>query len=88
MREFTFSTKAECQLAYYSLTREDVLSVLRAGEVNFEESKIKDSPCQFYVVENRIKEMDLSVTFKFCDKLNTVRVMSFCIKQEQEACES
>ena len=38
----TFSTKAECQLVYYSLSKEDLLEVLEGGEVNFDLSeKIK-----------------------------------------------
>ena len=83
----TFSTKAECQLAYYSLAKEDVLSVLDDGEVNFEKSKTEKSPCQFYVVENTIKETELSVTFEFCDKANTVKVMGFSVKMEEEVCD-
>lgn len=79
----TFSTKAECQLVYYSLTKEDILSVLDDGDVNFEESETKKSPCQFYVIENRIKEMELSVSFEFCDKENTVKVMEFSIETEE-----
>ena len=34
----TFSAKSECQLVYYSLSKEDLLSVLEGGEVNFEKS--------------------------------------------------
>ena len=82
----TFSIKAECQLVYYSLTKEDILSVLDDGKVNFEKSKTEKSPCQFYVIENTIKEMDLSVTFQFCDTANTVKVMRLSVKMEEEAC--
>ena len=82
----TFSTKAECQLVYYSLSKEDLLEVLEAGEVNFEKSQTEKKPCQYYVVENTINEMELSVTFEFCDKVNTVKVMSFTAKMEEEVC--
>ena len=82
----TFSTKAECQLVYYSLSKEDLLEVLEDGEVNFEKSQTEKKPCQYYVVENMINEMELSVTFEFCDKVNTVKVMSFTAKMEEEVC--
>ena len=82
----TFSTKAECQLVYYSLSKEDLLEVLEGGQVNFEKSQTEKKPCQYYVVENTINEMELSVTFEFCDKVNTVKVMSFTDKTEEEVC--
>ena len=82
----TFSTKAECQLVYYSLSKEDLLEVLEGGEVNFEKSQTEKNPYQYYVVENMINEMELSVTFEFCDKVNTVKVMSFTAKMEEEVC--
>ena len=83
----TFSTKAECQLVYYSLSKEELLEVLEDGEVNFEKSQTEKKPCQYYVVENMINEMELSVTFEFCDKVNTVKVMSFTAKMEEEVCD-
>ena len=82
----TFSTKAECQLVYYSLSKEDLLEVLEGGEVNFEKSQTEKNPYQYYVVENTIKEMELSVTFEFCDKANTVKLMSFTANTEEEVC--
>ena len=82
----TFSTKAECQLVYYSLSKEDLLEVLEGGQVNFEKSQTEKKPCQYYIVENTINEMELSVTFEFCDKANTVKVMSFTAKTEEEVC--
>ena len=82
----TFSTKAECQLVYYSLSKEELLEVLEDGEVNFEKSQTEKKPCQYYVVENTINEMELSVTFEFCDKENTVKVMGFTAKTEEEVC--
>jgi len=83
----TFSTKAECQLVYYSLSKDDLLEVLEGGEVNFEKSQTEKRPCQYYVVENMINEMELSVTFEFCDKANTVKVMGFTDKTEKEVCD-
>jgi len=82
----TFSTKAECQLVYYSLSKEELLEVLEDGEVNFEKSQTEKKPCQYYVVENTINEMELSVTFEFCDKANTVKLMSFTANTEEEVC--
>lgn len=83
----TFTTKAECQLVYYNISKSDLLLVLADGEVNFELSEKDAEPCQYYVVENTVKGMPLSVRFELCyynDK--SVRVMSFEANNEQEVC--
>ena len=82
----TFSTKAECQLVYYSLSETELLSVLNGGEVNFEKSNTEKTPCQFYVVQNSLNKMDLVVNFKFCDNESTVEVMGFTVNSEMEVC--
>jgi len=83
-----FSTKAECQLVYYNMTKKDLLSVLEDGEVNFELSDEDGEPCQYFVIENSIKGNALSVTFELCyynDK--SVKVMSFTSNNEKETCD-
>jgi hypothetical protein len=82
-----FSTQAECQLVYYNLSKENLLSVLENGEVNFELSDEDGEPCQYFVIENSVKGNALSVTFELCyynDK--SVRVMKFTSNNEKEAC--
>ena len=84
-----FSTQAECQLVYYNLTKKDLLSVLEDGEVNFELSDEDGKPCQYYVIENSVKGIALSVTFELCyynDK--SVKVMKFTSNKQKEACVS
>ena len=83
----TFSTKSECQLVYYSLSKEELLSVLEGGEVNFEKSNTEKTPCQFYVIENNLNEKNLIVSFKFCDAESTVEVMGFTLNSELEVCD-
>ena len=83
-----FSTQAECQLVYYNLTKKDLLSVLEDGEVNFELSDEDGEPCQYYVIENSVKGIALSVTFELCyynDK--SVKVMNFTSNKEKGACD-
>jgi len=82
-----FSTLAECQLLYYNLTKEDLLSVLEDGEVNFELSDEDGEPCQYFVIENLVKGNTLLVTFELCyynDK--SVKVTKFTSNKENEAC--
>lgn len=113
----TFSSIAECQLkdycqlVNYCLSKEELLSVLNDGEVNFKQSKtltkfggfsnqisqalaVSSSPkikimssCKFYVVENTIKGEELSVTFEFCEQLNTVEVRRFEISTYDKICD-
>jgi hypothetical protein len=83
-----FSTKAECQLVYYNLTKEDLLSVLEDGEVNFELSNEDGEPCQYFVIENLVNGNALSVTFELCyynDK--SVKVLSFTNEMEKKVCD-
>ncbi|HJN64155.1 MAG: hypothetical protein QGG97_04895 [Flavobacteriales bacterium] len=82
----TFSTKAECQLVYYSLSKEDLLEVLEGGEVNFDLSEKDSEPCKYYVVENKINGMDFLVTFEFCNKEDAVKVIGFSSSMEDEVC--
>lgn len=81
-----FTDKADCQLAYYHLTREELLSVLQNGEVNFDRSDKKAKPCQYYVVENNVKSLHLSVTFEFCPKEESVRVMNLSVEGKEDSC--
>ena len=83
----SFTTIAECQLVYYNLTKDDLLTVLNKGEVNFDLSDKDGEPCQYYVVENTINGNDLSVKFELCYYNNkSVRVMTFTANKEEEVC--
>ena len=86
--DYEFSTQAECQLVYYNLTKEELLSVLEDGEVNFELSDEDGEPCQYFVIENLVKGNTLLVTFELCyynDK--SVKVMHFTYNNEKKTCE-
>ena len=83
----SFTTMAECQLVYYNLTKDDLLTVLNKGEVNFDLSDKDGEPCQYYVVENTINGNNLSVKFELCYYNNkSVRVMTFTANKEVEVC--
>ena len=84
----TFTSQAECQLVYYNIEKEELLEVLKGGEVNFDLSDEDGEPCQYFVVENIVHGNDLSVNFELCYYKNkSVKVMSFKIKNEQEVCD-
>lgn len=83
----SLSKKAECQLLYYSISQEELLSVLNEGKVDFEKSDTEKTPCQFYVVENSLNENSLVVDFKFCDTKSTVEVMGFTLNSESGVCD-
>ena len=84
----TFTTMAECQLVYYNLSKEDILTVLDEGEVNFELSDKDGDPCQYYVIDNTINGEDIAVKFELCYYNNkSVKVMTFALNQENEVCD-
>ncbi len=83
----TFTAKAECQLGHYNITKEELLSVLDKGEVNFDLSDEDGEPCQYYVIENTVKGNNLSVEFELCYYNNkSVKVMTFTANNEKEVC--
>ena len=82
----TFTIQSECQLVYYNISKKDLLLVLDDGKVNFKKSEKDSKPCQYYVVEKKVNGDNLSVTFEYCYKPNTVRVMKFTSNDEQEVC--
>tara|TARA_B100001250_G_C19687430_1_gene738695 strand:- start:423 stop:839 length:417 start_codon:yes stop_codon:yes gene_type:complete len=83
----SFTTKAECQLVYYHMKKEDLLSILDDGKVNFDLSDQDGEPCQYYIVENKLKGNYVSVEFELCYYNNkSVRVMGFTNNNEEEVC--
>tara|TARA_B110000003_G_C16622986_1_gene523839 strand:- start:733 stop:1149 length:417 start_codon:yes stop_codon:yes gene_type:complete len=83
----SFSTKAECQLVYYNLTKDSLLSVLDEGKVNFPLSEEDREPCQYYFVERKIYDSFISVKFELCyynDK--SVKVISFKLDNKDGIC--
>ena len=86
--ETFFSTKSECQLVYYNLDKNELLSVLDGGEVNFSKSDKDRKPCQLYFVENMINNNSAEVLFEYCSVDNKVTVKSFIINQEEGVCEN
>ena len=83
----TFSVKAECQLVYYDITKEILLSVLDDGEVNFDLSDSDGEPCQIFVIENEVDGYILSVDFELCyHKNKSVRILSFSTNGEKQVC--
>ena len=82
-----FTSKAECQLAYYNMTKDDLLSVLDEGEVNFDLSDEDAEPCQYFVIENILRGDDYSVEFELCYYNNkSVRVMGFRVNNDKVVC--
>jgi hypothetical protein len=84
----TFTSKSECQLVYYNMTKEDLLSVLDEGEVNFDLSDEDGEPCQYFVIENTVNGNELLVEFELCYYNNkSVTVLSFTSNNDKEICE-
>ena len=83
-----FSTKAECQLVYYNISKIELLSVLEEGEVNFDLSNPDGEPCQQYIVEKLVNGNELSVNFELCYYNNkSVEVISFKTNKKDGFCD-
>ena len=82
----SFSVKSQCQMVYHNLSKEDILSVLNEGDVNFSKSKKDLEPCQYFLVDNMHNSNPLSVFFEYCFKENSVQVMNFVYNNEKDVC--
>ena len=47
------SDKVNCKMLEYNLSKDDMLSVLNNGKVNFDKSQTIKSPCQIFYIENQ-----------------------------------
>ena len=84
----TFTAKAECQLVYYNIKKEELLLVLDGGDVNFDLSDEDSEPCQHYTIDNMLNGDKLSVEFELCYYNNkSVKVIAFKANGEKEVCE-
>ena len=80
-----FSIKSQCQLVYYQLEKEEVLSVLDGGDVNFKLSDTKSNPKKTYTIENKLNDKKISVRFSI-DNNKEVELESFWFSGDQEEC--
>ena len=86
-QETVFSSQAMCQVKHYNITKEEVLSVLDDGNVNFNLSQENSDPCQFFIIENIFKNKEISVEFKLCYYDNkSVEVLNIIIDEEKIRC--
>lgn len=84
----SLTVKAQCQLVYYNISKETLLTVLNDGEVNFGLSDQDAEPCQYFVVEGLVGENNLLVEFEFCYHNNkSVKVLEFVVDNEKEVCD-
>tara|TARA_B100000768_G_C11157165_1_gene322909 strand:+ start:262 stop:675 length:414 start_codon:yes stop_codon:yes gene_type:complete len=81
-----FTNISECQLVYFGLTKENILSVLDGGTVNFSKSDKKKSPCQLFLIENIVDSKVYEVLFKYCDVMEEVSVMNINIQDQPSVC--
>ena len=83
-----FSVKAECQLVYYGIKKEELLTVLEDGEVDFDLSNPDGEPCQNYLIRNTINNLEILVDFELCYYNNkSVRVISFTVDDANPVCD-
>lgn len=49
--EIIYSQHARCVMACREISEKDVMDILKNGDVNFEESHVRDTPCPSYAIE-------------------------------------
>ena len=77
------SDKVNCKMLEYNLSKDDMLSVLNNGKVNFEKSQTIKSPCQIFYIENQENLENYEVIFEFCDIKDRVTVIDLNLLNEE-----
>jgi hypothetical protein len=77
------SDKVNCKMLEYNLSKDDMLSVLNNGKVNFEKSQTIKSPCQIFYIENQENLENYEVIFEFCDIKDRVTVIDLKLLNEE-----
>ena len=82
------SDKVNCKMLEYNLSKDDMLSVLNNGKVNFDKSQTIKSPCQIFYIENQENLENYEVIFEFCDIKDRVTVIDLnSLNEESILCE-
>ena len=82
------SDKVNCKMLEYNLSKDDMLSVLNNGKVNFDKSQTIKSPCQIFYIENQESLKNYEVIFEFCDIKDRVTVIDLnLLNEENIVCE-
>ena len=77
------SDKVNCKMLEYNLSKDDMLSVLNNGKVNFDKSQTIKSPCQIFYIENQESLKNYEVIFEFCDIKDRVTVIDLNLLNEE-----
>ena len=77
------SEKVNCKMLEYNLSKDDMLSVLNNGKVNFDKSQTIKSPCQIFYIENQENLENYEVIFEFCDIKDRVTVIDLNLLNEE-----
>tara|TARA_B110001452_G_scaffold182241_1_gene153074 strand:+ start:127 stop:540 length:414 start_codon:yes stop_codon:yes gene_type:complete len=77
------SDKVNCKMLEYNLSKDDMLSVLNNGKVNFDKSQTIKSPCQIFYIENQENLENYEVIFEFCDIKDRVTVIDLNLLNEK-----
>ena len=84
--ETNFSSQALCQMVYYQINKEKILSILKEGKINFDLSDKRAEPCQVFVVENLLNGKAVALRFNYCAKEDESELVSFWFEDEGEEC--
>lgn len=52
-----------------NITKEELTAIFTNGDVLFSKSEVHTSPCKTYVVKGVLKEQEIEVTAKYCQKV-------------------
>jgi len=72
-KNIVYTPQSEGVLKNRSLDSVAINYILHEGDVNISKSKTKLDSCKVYVIESSIKEQDITLTIKNCEKTATVQ---------------
>ena len=66
--ELIYTQYGNCSMECANISKEEVQQILINGEVIFNKSEVKKSPCPVYTLEGEANERQLRILFASCDK--------------------
>jgi hypothetical protein len=63
-----YTKHARCRMECRNISEEEVITILRTGEVNFSKSEVQAKPCKKYAIEGKTNDgQNVRIIFGKCD---------------------
>lgn len=72
-KKLIYSENLQADMLATGVDSLEVIEILRAGDIDFSKSNVKNDPCRNYWIEGPDTEKNLVITVELCDSIATVK---------------